>query len=114
MRLWSAGIGYTHVSTMRRTRVEQFIIIFLPKTESELKKVEKLTKREYVILEHVASRETNKQIGESLTISENTVKGHITNINRKLNLHNRGELISFYHKMVRKPGLLTRILRRII
>lgn len=54
-----------------------------------------LTGREIEILEHVASGETSRQIGERLFISENTVKNHVRNILDKLGLHSRSEAVVY-------------------
>lgn len=50
---------------------------------------DELTPRERELLGLVASGLTNKQVGEMLFISEKTVKGHLTNIYRKLDVRNR-------------------------
>ncbi len=48
-----------------------------------------LTERELDVLKLIANGLTNNQIAESLTISENTVKGHVSNILSKLHLMDR-------------------------
>ena len=48
-----------------------------------------LTAREFEVLEQVATGATNKEIGETLGISENTVKIHLRNILEKLKVQNR-------------------------
>ncbi len=60
------------------------------KRNSNLKSI--LTKQERVIVELINSDKTNKQIAEELFISISTVKTHINNIYRKLNISNRDEL----------------------
>jgi DNA-binding NarL/FixJ family response regulator len=50
-----------------------------------------LTQRESEVLRHVALGHTNRQIAETLEISENTVKNHVRNILEKLHLHDRME-----------------------
>lgn len=50
---------------------------------------EELTDREVTILKYVAQGLMNKEIAETLDISENTVKIHIRNILEKLHLKNR-------------------------
>ena len=52
------------------------------------------SKREQEILELLIKGHTNKEIGEELYISINTVKTHIKNIYSKLNVSNRIQLIS--------------------
>ncbi len=48
-----------------------------------------LTKRETLILKHVAQGLTNQEIADRLVISERTVRTHMANILRKLHLANR-------------------------
>lgn len=48
-----------------------------------------LSRREMQVLTHVAKGQSNKEIGVTLTISEQTVKNHITAILRKLDASDR-------------------------
>jgi DNA-binding NarL/FixJ family response regulator len=48
-----------------------------------------LTERELDVLKLIASGLTNSQIAEKLVISENTVKGHVSNILSKLHMADR-------------------------
>lgn len=50
---------------------------------------EALTARELEILQHIVEGHSNAEIAQSLFISEKTVKNHITNILRKLDLSDR-------------------------
>lgn len=50
-----------------------------------------LTNRERAILALVAQGQTNATIGETLFISEKTVKSHLTNIFEKLNVEDRAQ-----------------------
>lgn len=52
-----------------------------------------LTKREEQILELVARGLTNKEIANTLTISEKTVKHYMTNVMQKLQVRNRVEAV---------------------
>ncbi len=63
----------------------------------------KLTYREKEILEHVSRGESNKQIAEKLFISEKTVKNHLTNIFRKLEVEDRLQamLYAVKHRLVK-------------
>lgn len=54
-----------------------------------------LTAREREIASLVAGGENNRQIGEQLHITENTVKNHIKNILDKLTLDNRVQLTGY-------------------
>lgn len=57
--------------------------------------VELLTPREYEVLACIADGLTNREIAEQLVISVKTVDRHRENIMRKLNLHNRVELVRY-------------------
>jgi NarL family two-component system response regulator LiaR len=51
-----------------------------------------LTERETDVLKLIASGLTNSQIAEQLVISENTVKGHVSNILSKLHMADRTQV----------------------
>jgi two-component system, NarL family, response regulator LiaR len=51
-----------------------------------------LTERELSVLKLIANGLSNSQIAEKLTISENTVKGHVSNILSKLHLVDRTQV----------------------
>jgi two-component system NarL family response regulator len=50
-----------------------------------------LTEREVELLRLLAAGRSNKDIAQTLSLSENTVKYHIKNILQKLDVHNRTE-----------------------
>ena len=54
-----------------------------------------LSPREEEVLQLVAQGATNKEIGDSLFISENTVKTHLRNIMEKLHLANRSQATAY-------------------
>jgi two-component system, NarL family, response regulator NreC len=56
---------------------------------------DQLTTREREILQLTAQGHTNAEIATRLYISARTVETHRTNLMRKLNLHNHGQLIQF-------------------
>lgn len=56
---------------------------------------ELLTAREHEVLACIADGLTNREIAEKLVISVKTVDRHRENIMRKLNLHNRVELVRY-------------------
>lgn len=64
----------------------------LNKSEEELPR---LTAREKEVLQCVVKGLSNKEIGEQLYISEKTVKNHITNILRKLDVSDRTQAAIF-------------------
>jgi len=55
----------------------------------------KLSPREGEVLQLVAQGATNKQIADSLFISDNTVKTHLRNIMEKLHLANRSQAAAY-------------------
>nr|WP_299207146.1 response regulator transcription factor [uncultured Brumimicrobium sp.] len=63
------------------------------KIEVETKKEESLTKRELEILKQVSRGLNYKQIAANLMISPSTVRKHIENVYKKLNVHNKVEAI---------------------
>jgi len=54
-----------------------------------------LTERELEVLKLIANGLTNNQIAEKLFISENTVKGHVSNILSKLHLADRTQVAAY-------------------
>jgi DNA-binding NarL/FixJ family response regulator len=59
-----------------------------------------LTERETQILAQVARGFTNKEIARALTLSEKTVKHHMTNVMQKLRVRNRVEAAMVYRKQL--------------
>ncbi len=58
-------------------------------------KIDSLTRRELEVLVQVASGNFNKEIANSLDISERTVKNHISNIFKKINVSDRTQAAIF-------------------
>jgi len=68
---------------------------------------EKLTVREYEILDMMSQGLSNKDIGSGLHLSEHTVKSHVKTIFRKLGAKTRSEVVykAFTGKLIfQKPG----------
>jgi DNA-binding NarL/FixJ family response regulator len=59
---------------------------------------EELTPREREILLEVASGQKNREVAESLGLSEHTVKNHLKNILQKLHLDNRVQLTRYAYE----------------
>ena len=57
--------------------------------------VEGLTRREAEVFCYIGKGYSNKEIGEKLYISENTIKGHVHSILSKLSLKNRREIAAY-------------------
>lgn len=58
-------------------------------------KIEKLTKRELEVLELLAYGMYNKEVAEQLNISERTVKNHVSNIFKKIEVTDRTQAAVF-------------------
>lgn len=62
----------------------------------------KLSRREFEVIKFIRDGLTNKEISAELNISEKTVKTHITNILRKLNMKDRMQIIIFCRKQFKE------------
>jgi len=64
-----------------------------------------LTKRELMILKALQTGQSNKEIAQELFLAEQTVKFHLTNIYRKLEVSNRTEAVryAYEHGIVERP-----------
>ena len=69
-----------------------------------------LTRREFEIISKIVSGYANREIARKLSISEDTVKHHITNIFDKVGVYNRLELALFaiHHGLVKKEARVSR------
>ncbi|MFT5873462.1 MAG: DNA-binding NarL/FixJ family response regulator [Clostridium sp.] len=54
-----------------------------------------ITDREKDIINLVYEGKTNKEIADQSFVTENTVKKHLSNIYRKMNVKNRSKLINY-------------------
>jgi DNA-binding NarL/FixJ family response regulator len=54
-----------------------------------------LTERELEVLRWIGKGATNRQIAESLTLSDATVRVHVHNILAKLSLENRNQIMAY-------------------
>ncbi len=63
-----------------------------------LVRIESLTKREYEVLTLIAEGLNNKDIADTLYISEKTVKNHVSNIFKKLDFNDRVQAAIFAYK----------------
>ncbi len=62
---------------------------------------DKLTRREYEVITLIAEGLNNKEIAEKLFISEKTVKNHVSNIFKKINVSDRTQaaIYAFKHNI---------------
>lgn len=58
-------------------------------------KIDSLTKREIEILKQIAGGRFNKEIADSLNITERTVKNHISNLFKKIDVNDRTQAAVF-------------------
>ena len=87
------------VAVLRQT-IEGTVVSQLPPTgdaEADARDVS-LTKAELAVLEALAHGCVNKQIAADLSIAQQTVKFHLTNIYRKLGVANRTEAIRYAYE----------------
>ncbi len=68
------------------------------KTKQHTSAKELLTKQEQNVLDLLLADNSNKAIAETLFVSVSTVKTHVNNVYRKLNVNSRDELKSLYSK----------------
>jgi two-component system, NarL family, nitrate/nitrite response regulator NarL len=86
-KFWIPGKGISDLPQLRETNHSQGIETAPAKFG--------LTKREMQILTLVAAGRTNREIAKRVSISEQTVKHHVTNIFDKIGVYNRLELALF-------------------
>ena len=65
----------------------------------------KVSNHEFRVIKFIEEGKSNKEIASLLFISESTVKKHISNIFKKLDIKNRYELINFY-KQIGENGVV--------
>ncbi len=58
----------------------------------------RLSRREHEIAQLIASGLSNQEMADRLSITEATVKAHLTHIFQKLMLRGRGQLAALYHR----------------
>jgi two-component system, NarL family, nitrate/nitrite response regulator NarL len=75
--------------------IDELVHLPAPDAQELLSKDAQLTPRERVVLAHLAEGMTNRQIGDSLGISETTVKTHLQHILAKLDVRNRLQAAAF-------------------
>lgn len=66
--------------------------------------LDSLSKSEQNIFEMLSKGLSNKQIAERVFVHDKTIKFHLTNIYKKLDLKNRSEAIAYFHNNLYKKG----------
>jgi DNA-binding NarL/FixJ family response regulator len=102
----SAHKGYTQFAPGLFKKVFSQPIISTHKPQHPVTELAELTPREREVLSLVATGANNREIAEVLTISEKTVKNHISNILMRLNLRDRTQAAVFAHSFLQfnKPN----------
>ena len=67
----------------------------LPQTQIDHKKIEQLgiSKREYEVLVYISKGLSNKEIADTLFVSESTIKTHVSNLLAKLDAQRRTQAL---------------------
>jgi ATP/maltotriose-dependent transcriptional regulator MalT len=76
----------------------QAMLEALPATASRHRFPDRLTAREVEVLRLIAAGRSNREIGEDLVISLNTVERHVNHIYTKAGLSNRAEAATYAHR----------------
>ena len=85
---------------------ERLVGKFASMRQKEPERQTGLTKQELEIVKLLAKGATNKEIAETLFVTENTAKVHLKNILRKLELRNRQQVVAY----AVQQGLATEII----
>lgn len=72
------------------------VVQYFNQRGSDESEIEKLSKREREVLEHLSQGIPYKEIADVLTLSIDTVRMHIKGIYGKLHVHSRGEAVAKY------------------
>jgi DNA-binding CsgD family transcriptional regulator len=91
-------------SNFDRARAEESLEDVIPAVAPRPGWADALTSRELEVLQRMAEGASNAAIGESLVISQATVKSHVRHVLRKLGAGNRTEAVSLYLATRPRPG----------
>lgn len=75
--------------TKLHPQVADKLMTHFTNNENDISTYEELTERERGVLEHITFGQSNKEIADTLFITEKTVKTHVTNILGKMEVHDR-------------------------
>jgi DNA-binding NarL/FixJ family response regulator len=67
-----------------------------------------LTRREEEVLSLLAEGKSNREIADTLNITRNTVKSHLTHIYSALDIHTRTQAAVTWHRAVEGTGRIRR------
>ncbi|MCL4559957.1 MAG: tetratricopeptide repeat protein, partial [Chloroflexi bacterium] len=98
------GIKKQYCNRLLSTFQQEDRILEHASGEDQTGLVEPLSGRELEVLQLLAEGCTNREVGERLYLSLSTVKGHISNINGKLDARNRTEAVARARQLGILPG----------
>ena len=95
------AFGLVVARVMMKPRVVKQKIVVEPPQEIDQEKIDELgiSKREYEVLEQISQGKSNQEIAETLFISENTVKTHVSSLLVKLDAKRRTQAVSHAKEM---------------
>ncbi|XKH60201.1 response regulator transcription factor [Halomonas sediminis] len=85
---------------MSRDLMAQLILFYRKYQSNVFRPACGLTNREMEIISLLSSGASNQQIADKLFVSEHTVKSHLYNIFRKINVHNRIQALNWIHQNI--------------
>lgn len=93
--LKNAIISILNGNSYIQSRLKPILNLKVNYKQIDIKRLEALTKRELEIIAQVASGMSNKEIAINLDISERTVKNHLSNIFKKIDVSDRTQAAIF-------------------
>ena len=106
IRAWAEALRAAHrgeapiTRAMTRALVDEFRVVSQTGTAAELLPSDRrLTRREWQVLELVAEGKTNRRVASDLSISEETVRTHVSKILSKLETPNRSAAAARFHRL---------------
>ncbi len=91
------GVSYVYPTMVEGDASQLSMIRNVESTEKEPQK-SRLTKREYEILTLIADGLNNREIANTLFISEKTVKNHVSNIFKKIKVNDRTQAAIYAYR----------------
>jgi len=97
----NVDMGQNYIHPTLSSQLAQGYFMREQEKQNEIDKRNKLTKREYEVLLLIAEGMNNKDIAESLFISEKTVKNHVSSIFKKIQVNDRTQaaIYAFKHNI---------------
>ncbi|MGO3699802.1 LuxR C-terminal-related transcriptional regulator [Halomonas sp. 111] len=83
---------------MSRELMARLILFYRKSQNNAFRPTCGLTNREIEIISLLKAGSSNQQIADRLFVSEHTVKSHLYNIFRKINVHNRIQALNWIHQ----------------